>query len=207
MPSQTGRGLSPATAYSLLYLDKPDRWAAFFPCDYHLVGARNACAQVALDEGVDHLLFIDSDMEVPQHAYTALLKCDADIACGLMWTKHIPSFPTVFRDGKPHLGTGIEDVDECGMACTLICTDFLKTVELPRFFMDGSGGEDHIFCRRAKRAGASIRCNYDVKTAHLGFVYFSGQEFTRKPENQVAERIGNRAVLEQYGVLQPKESG
>ena len=185
-------------------MEKPDKFAAFFPCDYHLVGARNACVKVALEEGVTHLLFVDSDMDIPHDAYPRLMECDADVACGLMWTKHIPSFPTVFRGGKPHLGEGIEDVDECGMACTLIRTEFLERMKRPWFYMDGSGGEDHIFCRRAKEAGASIRCNYGVRTGHLGFVYFTGQEFTRVPENQRPDRIGNKEVLEQYGVLTTK---
>ena len=201
VPCQTGRGLSPATAHSLLYMEKPEKWAAFFPCDYHIVGARNACVKVALEDGVDHLLFIDSDMDIPHDAYPRLLECDADIACGLMWTKHIPSFPTVFRDGRPFTGSGIEDIDECGMACTLIRTSLLKSMPLPWFYMDGSGGEDHIFCRSARKAGASIRCNFDVKTGHLGFIYYTGQDFTRNPEHQRAERIGNREALEKYGVL------
>ena len=53
VPCQTGRGLSPATAHSLLYMEKPEKWAAFFPCDYHIVGARNACVKVALEDAVD----------------------------------------------------------------------------------------------------------------------------------------------------------
>jgi hypothetical protein len=201
VPCQHGRGLAPATAHSLLYLEKPDKWAAFFPCDYHLVGARNKCVEVALQEGVDHLLFIDSDMDIPRNAYWKLLECDADIASPLMWSKHIPSFVQIFKNGKPHIGRGIEDVDESGMGCTLIRTSWLRKMDRPWFYMDGSGGEDNIFCRRSKQAGASIRCNYDVNTGHLGFVYFSGQEFTREPLNQRADRIGNRETLEMYGVL------
>lgn len=206
VPCQTARGVSPATAHSLLYMEKPDRWAAFFPCDYHLVGARNACVATALENKAKHLLFIDSDMDVPSDAIPKLLECGADVACGVMWTKNIPSFPTVFRGGKPHLGEGIEDIDECGMACTLISTELLRSMQQPWFYMDGSGGEDHIFCRRVRQAGATIRCNYDLRTGHLGFMYFSGQEFTTRPENQRADRIGNRAVLEQYGVIPKGES-
>lgn len=201
MPCQTGRGVSPATAHSLLYLLKPDRWAAFFPCDYHIVGARNKSVQVALEEGVSHLLFVDSDMDVPKHLVQALLNCEADIACPVMWTKNIPSYPTVFRDGKPYLGHGIESIDECGMAATLIRTAWLRKMDPPWFYMDGSGGEDHIFCRRAKQMGATIKCNYSVNTGHLGFVYFDGQDFTREPKNQKAERIGNRETLQKYGIL------
>lgn len=182
-------------------MEKPDKWAAYFPCDYHLVGARNEAVKVAIEDGVDHLLFIDSDMDIPHDAYQKLLDCDSDIACGVMWTKHIPSWPTVFRGGKPYLGSGIEDIDECGLACTLIRTSLLKSMKTPYFYMDGSGGEDHIFCKRVKAAGASIRCNYYLNTGHLGFVYFSGQEFTRAVENQNMERIGNKEALEQYGIL------
>lgn len=204
VPCQTARGLAPTAAHSLLYMEKPDKWAAYFPCDYHLVGARNACVKVVLEEELDHILFIDSDMDIPHDTYPRLLECDSDIACGVMWTKHIPSFPTVFRGGKPYLGSGIEEIDECGMACTLIRTSYLKSMKTPWFYMDGSGGEDHIFCKRAKESGASIRCNYSVNTGHLGFVYFSGQEFTREPSNQRADRIGNKEVLEKYGVLPTK---
>lgn len=205
VPSQTGRGVSPATACSLMCLERPDKWSPYFPCDYHVVGARNACVKAAIEEGFTHLLFVDSDMDVPGDAWKKLMECDADIACGLMWTKHIPSFPTVFRDGKPYLGEGIEDIHECGMACTLIRTEFLKRMPAPWFYMDGSGGEDHIFCRNARKLGATIRCHYGVNTGHLGFIYYAGQEFTRKPENQRSDRIGNKAVLEQYGVLTTKE--
>ena len=204
VPCQTARGVSPATAHSLLYLEKPDDWGAFFPCDYHIVGARNEAVETALRNKVSHLWFIDSDMDIPHDAYRKLMECDADIACGLMWTKHIPSFPTTFVKGKPHCGAGIEEIDECGMACTLIKTDFLRKMPKPWFYMDGSAGEDNIFCREAKKLGATIKCNYTVETGHLGFIYYTGQRFTRNPANQNPDRIGNRDALEKYGVLQPE---
>ena len=72
-----------------------------FLTDYHVVGGRNAAAQMAIQAGYEWLLFIDSDMDFPVNTLALLKACDSDIACADMWSRNIPSFRTVMIYGEP----------------------------------------------------------------------------------------------------------
>lgn len=175
------------------------------------VQARNVAAKAAVDEGAEWLWFIDSDADFPVDALARLKACNADIACADMWSRSWPSFRTVLRYGEPGPDgrvkaspvpgspAGIEDVDLCGMHCTLIRVDLLKRMKQP-WFVSGEHGEDMAFCVKAKELGATIRCDFGMVSGHWGRCSMKGQDFTRDAKNQTMS-IVEQGMMERMGVL------
>lgn len=168
--------------------------------DHTHTHARNMACKDAIEIGADWVLFIDSDMDFPPDTLSRLKAANADIACTDMWSRGWPSFRTVMRlsepkeDGLkqavpvPGSPTGVEAVDVCGMACTLIKTSLLRrmTEKWPDqpIFWSGQHGEDATFCFKAKEIGATMKCDFGVVAGHWGTARMAGQDFTRDPKNQ-----------------------
>ena len=156
-------------------------------------------------------------MDFPTDTLPRLKACNADIACADMWSRNVPSFRTVMRLDEPDEHDmrrsvpvpseiadlkNVQDVDVCGMACTLIRTSFLKKMEDP-WFVSAQHGEDASFCFVAKQKyGATIKCDFGVLAGHWGVVRMSGQEWSRDARNQAGildapemmKRMGARNV-------------
>jgi glycosyltransferase involved in cell wall biosynthesis len=198
IPMLQRSGLHPATFYSVWTMrhSLPDRehLVSLFPVDQPTATARSEAFQTARDVDADALLFIDSDMEFQPDLYQRLNKIDADIACGLFWTKRIPSFPTICVKAKMTDGTDalknivpngkVMDADACGMAATLIRRKVLQSDRFayPAFKHLGYMGEDFHFCLVARDAGFTIKCDTSVKVAHRGDIAFNGQPILTHPD-------------------------
>lgn len=190
--------MHPATFFSLWTmrhsLPDKDSLVNFFPMDRPQASARSDALKLAREVDAEALLFIDSDMEFEPDLYRRLLAVDADIACGLFWTKRIPSYPTVTRKVKMPDGTDslthiipngkIMDIDACGMAATLIRKNVIQheRFDYPAFRHLGSLGEDYYFCLHAKDAGFSIKCDTSLRVAHHGDIAFNGQPLLTHPD-------------------------
>lgn len=203
LPFVSKSGFTAATTMSIVLgiLDHGFNNCKFlFLGDHTQIGARNMAAQNAIDDGLDYLFFVDSDMDFPTDTLARLKACEADIACTDMWSRNIPSFRCVMRtvedkEGKgkmavPYNGTGVEDIDVCGMACTLIRTSLLKKMKEalrgePVWFQSASHGEDASFCFMAKElCNATIKCDFSITAGHWGVLRLAGQDFTRDAANQ-----------------------
>lgn len=192
-------GMHPNTFYSLWTmrdrLPSKDRLVSLFPMDRPQASARSDAFRIARDVDADALLFVDSDMEFQPDLYERLNAVDADIVCGLFWTKRIPSYPTICKRSKhpkdgsdtlsPILPDGkVQEVDACGMAATLIRRSVLQheRFEYPAFKHLGAIGEDYFFCLHARDAGFTIKCDTGLKVAHRGDVAFNGQPILTHPD-------------------------
>lgn len=177
-------------------LPDKDSMVSLFPMDRPQASARSDALEYARQVDADSLLFIDSDMSFEPDLYERLQSIDADIACGLFWSKRIPSFPTVMRkakmpDGSDSLAniipTGkIVEIDACGMAATLIRRSVIQHERFayPAFKHMGSIGEDYYFCLHARDAGFTIKCDTSLKVAHWGSAAFNGQPVLTHPDLQ-----------------------
>jgi glycosyltransferase involved in cell wall biosynthesis len=191
-------GMHPSTFFSLWSmrenLPPKDRMISLFPMDRPQASARSDALKLAREVDAEALLFIDSDMEFQPDLYQRLLAVDADIACGLFWTKRIPSFPTCMvktkmPDGSDSLKNIIPngrvvEIDACGMAATLIRKNVIQheRFEYPAFKHLGSIGEDYFFCLHARDAGFSIKCDTSLRVAHRGDIAFNGQPLLTHPD-------------------------
>jgi len=185
---------------------------SLFPMDRPQASARSDALKIARELDAEALLFIDSDMEFQPDLYQRLLAVDADIACGLFWTKRIPSYPTAMvrakmPDGSDSLKNIIPDgkvheIDACGMAATLIRKNVIQheRFEYPAFKHLGSLGEDYFFCLHARDAGFTIKCDTSIQVAHRGDIAFNGQPLLTHPDAQTFSYPfgGNEGV--EYGV-------
>jgi len=202
LPYVSKQGFSGATVSSLIFgliHGGMPRCMFSFYGDYSVSHARNAAAQDAIRRGAEWLFFVDSDMDFPIETLQRLKALDADIACADMWSRNIPSFRTVMkygprdRNGKKQLfafpdgTTGVQDIDCCGMACTLIKTSllvkFAKKKIMP--YMMTIHGEDAGFCMMAKeKFKATMRCDFSIVAGHWGTCRVAGQDWSRDAKNQ-----------------------
>lgn len=141
--------------------------------------ARNSLANMAVEKGFTHLLFLDSDMVFDEMIVETLLFSGKGFVCGAFQSRRPPYGSCVFTRLKPlervkDYGMEPFRVAGCGMACTMIRTDILKTV-LQTYgtcfdpaMIDGvSFGEDLAFCWRAAKTGAEIWCDPTARVGHI----------------------------------------
>jgi GT2 family glycosyltransferase len=156
---------------------------------YNIVVGRNAGVAKFLKTEHSHLMFIDDDVRVPQHAITRLLECDADIAggCYVFLSEKgerglVPSL-AVKRGGRWQEGwfDGVVEAESVGCGCMLIRREvFGRIGEAPEWFqwptwLDMNGllacrSDDVDFCRRAKLVGCSVMAHGDVRCGHFRHV-------------------------------------
>jgi hypothetical protein len=163
---------------------------SFFPIrDKTQVWARNEACRKALECGAEYLWFIDSDQDFPTDALKRLKAVGADVSCADMWSRSIPSFRIVVgKDGPVSDEIAdrgqVEDVQYCGMGCTLIRTSILKPMrekypDQP-WFWTANNGEDATFCFKVLEIGGTVKCDFGLKSGHWGSFRMMGQDFTRR---------------------------
>lgn len=145
---------------------------------------RNQLFRRAYDDGVDYILFIDSDMDWSPEMIDKLVMFDKDVACGLclsrkplMGDAHIPTI--LFKvDGRYRAYNEIPSeplrVDAAGMAFVLIKKNVIKTITEkyphpfnPIYEGDRLLGEDISFCERLRECGFDIWCDPSCRIGHL----------------------------------------
>lgn len=168
--------------------------------DYMLINERgsliamqreNMVMQALKNEGVTHILFLDSDMQFPPDLFHRLLSHDLPlVACNYV-KRTIPSFPNSRSiDGKL-IGTskttkGLEEASSTGFGCLLVKREVFETVPQPWFdtvWLDkrdeGKGyemmGEDVFFFHKARfTSNFPLFIDHDLsqKVGHVGtYVY------------------------------------
>lgn len=225
LPFVSKQGFTGATTQSLILsiLAGGLKMCKFlFLGDHSQVQARNTACEDALAIGAEWVFFVDSDADFPVDTLERLKACDADIACADMWSRNIPSFRTVMRMGPPDEHgskaaspvpgnpTGVEDIDLCGMHCTLIRTSILtkmkeRFTDQPWFWVAGHG-EDATFCFNAKEVGATIKCDFSIMSGHWGVARMAGQDWSRDAKNQPMS-VANVEMMRRMGVKNLQEEG
>lgn len=165
-----------------------DRVVHRYPGGYDVARARNFMARWALEEKVDYLLMVDSDMVLPRDAISCLMRDDVDVALGFAvrgtsdagdtaivksWSHdNSDTFSTDdFRKLRED-GTDVVEVRRGGMACALVKTRVFGRVKKPWFYYqengDGSAlSEDFWFCRQCQNAGVKVFVDARVGCGHI----------------------------------------
>lgn len=151
---------------------------------YGCAQARNKCAKEAMEYGFDYLMFVDSDVILPDDALVNMLQGDADIVLGIYPRKNTTTGQTeIFLPGvkdftdKNNLNlSNVPEEDRIpikggGMGCALIRVDLFEQMEYPYFkyveYENGSTlSEDNYFCWMAGKLGATIECDTRVRCLH-----------------------------------------
>lgn len=145
---------------------------------------RNMIANGVLTSGADALLFLDTDMVVPDDIHQRLWAHGKDIVGCDYVRRHVPyDLNGLTKDGLP-LGTeGLRDMARLGMGAILIRRKVFETMPAPWFWNDynveGGGGiipygEDTTFCHSAQRAGFTVWCDQGLsrEVSHEGSMHF-----------------------------------
>lgn len=171
-----GETIKSRTAFSLCNLKKPEGTDIIFQMGVDIAHNRNNLAQMAIDGGYTHLLFVDADMIFSPDALERLLLVDKDIIGGAYNKRRLPRESTVSPIGSWDIGTLIPtELFKCksiGTGFLLIQTRVFEQLEYPYFDFKYDGnkryGEDVAFCELATQVGYDIWCDPTIGLGHIG---------------------------------------
>lgn len=174
------------TFKSIYNLEVPERVVTQFEFvhGYGIVQARDRIARFAVENKLDFVLFVDSDVVLPPNLLVELLKHNTDIATGWYVKKFqrelteifIPTFDKkgIKNVREDELKTAdLTQISACGFGCTLVKVDLFNKV-----FADGvyfnwvktelqEISEDLYFCAKATKAGGKIVVDPKLRCGHI----------------------------------------
>ena len=155
-----------------------------------IVNQRDQLAEMALDAGSTHILWLDSDMIFPADTIQQLLAHDKSVVAGNYVTRQYPHKTVAYEKlhdwssyvvNDAELGTDLIEVEAVGMGCMLVTTDLVRNMRKPRFqvvwqerYQDHMG-EDFFFCLNARELGHEIWIDNSLsrQLSHLGTFAFT----------------------------------
>jgi GT2 family glycosyltransferase len=164
--------------------------------------ARNLIAENAIKEKSDYVLWIDSDMVLPNGALEQLVAHDKDIVSGMYFQKKPHFGPILYKGNKKgtydqwidYPENQLVEVDGTGFGICLIKTSVFKKMGKDWFDPYPKtrknpviNGEDLAFCKRAKLAGFKIFVDTSLQAAHQTVSYVTEEHFKKE-----------RALIEKY---------
>lgn len=135
------------------------------------------------------IVFIDTDMVVPNMLIPALMKHDKDIVAALAVRRAIPYDPVAYKKNKENWYDPIIDlpenqlvkVDAAGTGVMLIKMSVFDKIPKPYFAAPDYGtevlGEDIYFCAKAKESGFDVYMDTTVQCGHIGDYIYTYQDF------------------------------
>lgn len=161
--------------------------------------SRNEFASIAIQNGFDRVLCIDSDMTFTPDLLTRLsahLDSGKRMVCGLYFKRVLPTEPVIYRQETatdPNHGEYIKStplltyprntlfqIDACGFGAVMMDVSLLREVwdrYGPPFTPYLNLGEDLTFCWRVRQLGVPIWCDSTIRVGHLGQVVFSEETY------------------------------
>ena len=182
---------------SMLALDKQDA-QLIVQMNSLVYDARNNISWAAMQNGVDRVLWLDSDMTFEPDLLVRLNKDmdenGLDCVSGYYTSRSADQIPCIYKsiiwesdnngkvhseataiDGRPE---GLAKVAGVGFGAVLMKTELLKAVVeafgapfYPLPFM----GEDLSFCWRVNRLGREIYCDGRINVGHIGTHIYQGE--------------------------------
>lgn len=128
----------------------------------------------------DYVFWCDSDVILPSHTITSLVKAERDFVTGIYFQRKPPHWPLIYwfdpKGGAEGDGTFrqliqwpenvIAPIDGCGFGCVLTSIKMLKAMD-PPWFEWKKFGEDFSFCLSAAKAGFPLHVHTGVMCGHL----------------------------------------
>lgn len=167
---------------------------------YDCAKARNMIAKEAIDENMDYVLMVDSDIQLPSDALKNLLSHDKDIVCGWYMRKRtthdlaeVFTFGENFTEANQYrshdikaLNCDLIPIKGAGLGIVLIKTSYLKNTIAPWFKYVLYGDENPIpgvyndekvlsedlyFCSEAMKRGVNVFLDPRVRGTHIYDIY------------------------------------
>ena len=167
---------------------------------------RNTLAKIAVNNGFDRVLWLDSDMQFGPDLFRALsadLDEGREIVSALYFSRKPPIKPVAyktcrinaagipeaesFRDFPP---AEIFPVAACGFGAVMMTTELLRRVQ-DRFglpFSPAYGfGEDLSFCMRVSELGETVWCDSRIRPGHVGTCVYDESAFRAQTGHEEKE--------------------
>lgn len=141
--------------------------------------ARDKIAMDALANKVDWVMWLDSDIIYPANIIQKLMSRNKDMITGIYYKRTAPYTPCIYKLEEEKLRPYIDyeedkvfKVEAAGFGCMLMKAKVIRAVYDKFggcfFPVNGVGGEDLSFIRRAKDIGIEVWCDSSVKCGHVG---------------------------------------
>lgn len=147
---------------------------------YRIDQIRNLISYRAIEDKYDYVLFLDSDIIMPEDTLEKLLNSKKDIVTGIYIQRRFDKKITEVHVNGKHIedpkffeGKKNIEVDSVGFGCILVKTEVLKNIGYPQFEyhhalkMEDTLSEDADFCLKAKNLGYTINVLPDLKFGHI----------------------------------------
>ena len=141
--------------------------------------ARDKIAMDALASGVDWVMWLDSDIVYPSNIISKLMSHNKDMCTGVYYKRTPPYTPCIYKLVEDKLQPYLDypegkffNVEAAGFGCMLMKASVIKKVYEKYggcfFPVNGVGGEDLSFIRRAKEVGVEVYCDSSMLCGHIG---------------------------------------
>ena len=193
---------------SVMAMDKPEGTDVTLHPGSLVYDARNILSLNAIQQNYDYVLWLDSDMIVPQDLIPRMLKdmeeLHTDFVTGLYVKRTYPTEPVLYSmilEPSPNADGIMEKriktfenypknerfrVAGCGMGCAMTSVSLLKQV-WGKFALAFNPfpwcSEDHAFCYRVLQLGKDIWCDSSISCGHIGSFIYSEKRLNRGDEH------------------------
>lgn len=187
------------SAMSLLSLTSKDNVRYGMTLTTMVYDARNDLSAAALENGCDRVMWIDSDMIVPDDIIDRLgadIDEGRDFVSALYFSRKAERKPVLFKNLSfeqkdnyiiPHADfymdyprDSIFRIAGCGFGACLMKVDVLRAVTekygAPFNLMPGFG-EDISFCKRCQEIGIDVWCDSRIKCGHVGQYIYTEDDY------------------------------
>ncbi len=129
--------------------------------------ARNLMLRAALRLDCDGVMWVDSDMLVPNDAFLRLSSHDVPFVSALYFCRNWPHRPACWpRDGN-YPENSLWERDGTGFGCVYTSSWLLRQLG-PDPFGEKGTGEDYDFCQEVRALGVPILIDTYVRCGHFG---------------------------------------
>lgn len=186
----TAKYIETETFKSIYRLDVPPGCDTHLECfyGYRIDQVRNLICHYAVTNKFDYVLFVDSDIILPEDTLKKLIQIDQDVVTGVyIQRKPGAKIPEIYVDDgyggmknidPANLGSIDQECAGCGFGCCLVKVATIKKIDYPQFSyhhairIEDTISEDVDFCIKARRAGAKIYYDPTLRCDHIGSTIF-----------------------------------
>ena len=138
--------------------------------------SRTLALKSAQELGADGMLWVDSDMIIPQQAFCQLVARGEDLVSALYFDRYAPYRAAAWRENNKRIETWTHDLEPVhgfGFGC---CFTSKKVMEIVgEFEFEEENGEDFQFCAKAMALGITPMLDSSIVCRHVDGLHSIGE--------------------------------